>query len=308
MGTGRAALVVTLAGWMFFGGAAAAQAPAGGFYEIMDGSGAGEVVDAQDGGTVENPDAADQGFIGTGPDCPGPHYHGILGGQPDPAPEGCGWGEVELLAGDAVPPFAQFGQALNAVNNADLRKTLAKLGGGIERGFQIDCASALANEVNALLGELVAAVLRGSIPVGDAVNIAKLAQNIVNIRDFLDGVAQAIKKGKIPKAKKKCSVNLFVKLGSGKNAVLGDPGKRFIIHPGQVLQLQAEGAPPGGTYQYTFPNTPQSGSSTSKGGSATFFSLTEGKFTVKVTYTCPNPPGGTATASLTVVVDGSYLR
>lgn len=304
----RVALFLGLAAIVAFARSAAAATPAAGSYEILNGPGAGQIVEAQDGGTVQDPALDDDGFIGTGPDCPSAHYHGVLGGLPDPAPEGCGWGEVQMLTGSQAPPFTEFGQALNAVGNADLKQTLLKIGAGIEGALKRDCASALADEVDALLEELIGAILRGSIAPADAVTIGKLAQAMITIRDALDGIALAIKKGKVPKPKKKCSVNLFVKLGSGKSAVLGFPGKRFIIHPGQVLRLQAEGAPPGGTYAWSFPNAAESGSSTSNTGAATFFSLKEGKFPVKVTYTCPNPPGGMATASLTVVVDGSYLR
>lgn len=55
-------------------------------------------------------DSNDRGhYGGHGPNCPVNHYHGVLNGVEDPAPEGCGHGEIKLILhgdgdGESLPP------------------------------------------------------------------------------------------------------------------------------------------------------------------------------------------------------------
>lgn len=70
-------------------------------HEIISGPGKGSSFDVA-GGFVHDPTTSTVGVIQDhGGNCHGPHFHGTLNGQPDPAPNACGWGNVApLLAPD----------------------------------------------------------------------------------------------------------------------------------------------------------------------------------------------------------------
>ena len=300
--------VGVLVGVAWLGSARGSEFEGAGAYVIVDGAGSGKVVESDAAMQVVDAGLADAGHVGIGPDCACAHYHGTLRGLPDPAPEGCGWGCVELLTSAMAPPFAPLGDAINGLGDPGTKSNAQKLGKGITDAFKNDCGSGVAGQVDALLKELVAAVLAGKLTAANLQDLVSIATNLVAIRDALDGIVAAVLKGKPPKKKPKpCSVRLFVRLGSGKNTVLGDPGKRFIIHPGDLLRLTAEGMPAGGQYMWMLP-TPAPGGTSSAGDSAGFMTFKEGKYPVSVTYKCPNPPGGQATATFSAVVDGAYLR
>ena len=99
-------------------GSAGAAAPAmTETYVIVDGPGAGTQLSTTVDPASGKPTAAPGGNsttkaeghiggigVGEGMNCPGPlgHYHGTLRGQPDPDPERCGWGHVDLLSGTST--------------------------------------------------------------------------------------------------------------------------------------------------------------------------------------------------------------
>ncbi len=82
-------------------------------YVIVDGPGAGTQLSTTVDPNTRKPTSAPKANgitkaeghiggigVGEGMNCPGPlgHYHGTLRGQPDPAPEACGWGHVSVLS------------------------------------------------------------------------------------------------------------------------------------------------------------------------------------------------------------------
>lgn len=96
------------------GGSAGAVAPAmTETYVIVDGPGAGTQLSTTVDPASGKPTATASGNsttkaeghiggigVGEGMNCPGPlgHYHGTLRSKPDPDPENCGWGHVDLLS------------------------------------------------------------------------------------------------------------------------------------------------------------------------------------------------------------------
>jgi hypothetical protein len=277
------------------------------WWRIVNGPGAGVILQGNFGFITNSTFGAEQGDIALGHfedcECEGHdgHYHGTILGVEDNG-RGCGWGCVDLVPCDIDQARDALDDAIAAVNPT-LAAKLNSILGVAETAISTDCNSLFLGALDAMADELFGAILNGQVtdPQIDA-----LVRAIVEYADF--GLqAMGLNMPPPPPPPKPCKVALMLRRGSGAQTKLFDAKRKVNADVGEVVVLEAQGCPVGGTYEweYKFQGAAKGDVPSRAGISFTpqrFCVLSEKATTVIVTviYHCPDGKMVRDTATISI--------
>lgn len=273
----------------------------------------GTYVEFDDDGIVVDPILGHLGYVafGTFDDCPCEygHYHGILFGEDDPDPDGCGHGCI-------VPTDVALETLLGRLDKLSRRATKNK---SLRKKFK-SAATLLGNTAADGCFAIADGVLDGvnaMIAGADDTGLIKKRKrrNALIAGWGRAGLLAAAKAPppppRLPAAPAACQVDLYAQMSGGSwGAPVGDSE---ITYPRLAsVQLRAEGKPAGGSYSWSYDySVPDLAAGVQaantffqgQGPLARWMSVSTRTVVVTVTYKCPpgaNPATVTDTITLRV--------
>jgi hypothetical protein len=265
-------------------------------WRIANGPGAGAVLYGFGSNISSNLNLGTMafGFIAPAhlPYCDCAHYHGFLYGKQD-NDEGCGWGCVVQIPVNIAQARSQLTNAIaqNTGTNTALRSKLNMLVMKGTEAISNDCSSLFRGVVDAMGEELLGAYFNGQLTDGQIDGL------IGAIADFtcvgLEDMALPLPPP--PPPPKPCKVQLMLRRGSPGQTKLFDAKRKVYADVGEVVVLDAQGCPEGGSYEWDYKFM---GAAPNAVPSRTGISFTPQRFcliaekattvSVTVTYHCPD--------------------
>jgi hypothetical protein len=276
-------------------------------WRIVNGKGAGFIVSGNGGFITNSIFGSEEGSIALGhfTDCEctehSGHYHGTLGGIPDPDPEGCGWGCVDRIPCD-------INEALNDVVDAIDEIDQIAPGLGDKLIMILDAGSeALSNECySVLLGDASA--------FGDELLGARANQQVTDdqIDNLLDAFMAWVNKAadgmtNLPVATNNpcCKISLVLRKGSGPRTKFFDAKRKINADLGEVIVLDIDACPKDApvSWEYQFKGEAKGDVAPGTGISFSpqrFCVVGERATSVKVTVTLKCPDGKEVKDTVTI--------
>ena len=224
-------------------------------YRIVNGLGAGFIVNGNGGVITNSPFGSEQGFIALGhfDDCEctahDGHYHGTLAGIEDPDPNGCGWGCVDRVPANLSQAIDNLDDALDEI--AGFSPELADkldmiLASGIEAAAT-DCASLFTAIANAMSEEVF----------GARANQQVTEQQIDNLLDaFMSWVNRSLDAMPLiePTNNPCCKISLVRRKASAAQTKFFDAKRKINADVGEVIVLDVDACPKGApiSWEYQF--------------------------------------------------------
>ena len=307
MKTKKLFLITTLVGALSI---AAVQAQTT-WWRIVNGPGAGVLLTGSGNFIPTNVEFQAYGSVALGhfTDCEctafDGHYHGILFGKADPAPNACGWGCV-------VQVPCSYSEAVSALENAisndtgtnsALRNKLLHLLNIADGAVFDECPSLFRGVVNAFGEELVGALLNGELTLDQVDHIVKA---LVEYAD-LGYEDMGLSFPPTPPPPKPCKVTLMLRRGSAGQTKLFDAKRKVNADLGEVVVLDAQGCPGTGPYEWEYKFKGGALGDVPSGAGISFTSqrfcvLSEKPTTVTVTVIYHCPDGKLVKDTATVVI------
>jgi len=260
---------------------------------ISSGGGAGTILDGDAFGNIIDADWQAVGHVAPPDECDCVHYHGVLFGKEDPAPNGCGWGCIIELP---VNPIVALGDLLNAIDQValidpalatkldDILETAASSASNNCNTLFLSALSAMGDELNASLFDEPSILDPYVELIEDMVHYAALALDNMNLPPPV-----------VTNEPPCCSVMLLRRHGSAAASKLFDAKRKINADVGEVIALDAKSCPEGGPFQWEYKFKGQAKGDVPRGSGVSFTNkrfcvLSERPTTVTVTvsFICPN--------------------
>lgn len=256
------------------------------------------------GGAISDPFWEASGTVGSGPECDCSfHFHGTIRGKEDPNPDSCGWGCVEQQPFDASAAEAALQAAIASATatNTALGNKLNSIRGTAQTALANDCSTLFESAINAFADELLGASSNGQITDEDANEI------ILAVLDYVALGLDQIAEFPEPPPAVDCKVALMLRHGSGPQTKLFTAKRKVNADVGEVTVLDAQGVPPGGTYEWDYKFKGQAAGDVPSGAGISFtsqrfcaLSQRPTTVTVTVTYHCPDGKKVKDTATINI--------